>query len=144
MTLAFQIRVILSFGMTAGLISCSSGSCLKNKDQLEVASGTAVSTKANLDPHMESPMTKSDSVADRVKVYKYDGSLQCAMGKAIPLEEMQKELKDIKVYSAKNKHDGLMHIMVCGSPTGKANVYEIDRVHLQNALKKGFKEWTFD
>lgn len=123
LTLNLSIAIIL-------LISCSSGNCRKNQD-------------LTLAP-TDSQMTKSDSVADKVKVFKYDGSLQCAMGKTIPLEEMQKELKNIKVYSAHNKADGLMHIMVCGSPTGKANVYEIDRVHLQEALKRGFKEWTFD
>ncbi len=80
----------------------------------------------------------------RIKVFKYDGSLQCGMGKAIPAAEMQKELEGITVYSAENKPDGLMHIQVCGSPTGRANVYEIDKSSLELAKKKGFKEWTFE
>lgn len=79
---------------------------------------------------------------DRIKVYKYDGSLQCGMGKAIAFEVMQKELKNIKVYSASNKPDGLMHIQQCGTPTGTANVYEIDKKDLEAAKKLGFKLWT--
>src|SRR6185312_7818278 len=80
---------------------------------------------------------------DTVKVYKYDGSLQCGMGKPIAITDMQKELQGITVYSTENKSDGLMRTQVCGSPTGKANVYEIDRSQLTEAKKRGFKEWTF-
>jgi hypothetical protein len=32
-----------------------------------------------------------------------------------------------------------MHIALCGAPTGKINVYEIDRENLKEALAKGFK-----
>lgn len=85
---------------------------------------------------------ESSSKLDRVKVHKADGSLQCGQGKAIPVAEMQKQLKDIKVFSAVNKNDGMMRIQVCGSPTGNSNVYEIDRKDLDAALKAGFKEWT--
>jgi hypothetical protein len=84
----------------------------------------------------------SSSTAERVKVYKADGSLQCGQGKQIPVAEMQKQLKDIKVHSAVNKNDGMMRIQVCGSPTGNSNVYEIDRKDLEAALKAGFKEWA--
>lgn len=80
----------------------------------------------------------------KIKVYKYDGTLQCGMGKTISLEEMQKEFGAIKVYSSKNIVDGLMHIQMCGSPTGKSNVYEIDKADLEQALKLGFKEWSFE
>ncbi len=87
---------------------------------------------------------KPESKLDRVKVYKPDGSLQCGQGKAVPVPEMQKELKDFKVYSSYNKNDGMMRIQVCGSPTGNANIYEIDRSKLEAAVKLGFKEWTYD
>ena len=65
------------------------------------------------------------------------------MGQAIPLEEMAKELDNIKVYSKANKADGMMHIQVCGSSTGQANVYEIAKADLEAAIKKGFKAWQF-
>jgi hypothetical protein len=82
----------------------------------------------------------------RTKVFKYDGSLQCGKGKAVPVAEMQKELTaaHIQVYSSANKPDGLMHIQVCGSATGRANVYEIDKTSLEAAKKLGYKEWTFE
>lgn len=89
------------------------------------------------------PMAKT-SAADRVKVFKFDGSLQCGQGKAIPAATMQSELEGIHVYSASTKNDGMMRIQVCGSPTGMANVFEIDRKNLEAALKRGFKEWTAD
>ena len=76
-----------------------------------------------------------------VFVYKNDGSLQCGVSQAIPIDEMAKELGDIKVYSSANKHDGMMHIQVCGSSTGQVNVYEIAKSDLKKALSKGFKPW---
>lgn len=65
------------------------------------------------------------------------------MGEAKPFNVMMGDLKDIKVYSAQSLNDGLMHIQQCGTPTGKANVYEIDRNELDKAKKLGFKEWLF-
>jgi hypothetical protein len=72
--------------------------------------------------------------------------LQCGQGKAIPAQEMQKELelKKIKVHSSFTKNDGMMRIQVCGAATGSSNVYEIDRKNLEAAVYLGFKEWTFD
>ncbi len=78
----------------------------------------------------------------RIKVYKYDGTLQCGQGKAISTEAMATQLKGIQVFSSEKKHDGLMHIQVCGSNTGMANVYEISEADLGQAEKKGFKKWT--
>jgi heme A synthase len=37
-------------------------------------------------------MTGTVISADTVKVFRYDGSLQCGMGQAVPLDEMAKEL----------------------------------------------------
>ncbi len=85
----------------------------------------------------------SKSQVKKVRVYRYDGTLQCGMGKRIPIEEMQKELKDIPVLSSAHLNDGLMRIQLCGSPTGDANVYEIEEVHLEKAKALGFREWTF-
>ena len=84
------------------------------------------------------------TAVEKIKVFKYDGSLQCGMNKAISVSEMQKELKSIRIYSSENKADGLMHIQMCGSATGTANVYQIDRKDLSEAKKIGFKEWLWD
>lgn len=78
-----------------------------------------------------------------VKVYRYDGTLQCGMGKRVSVEEMQKDLKDVPVISSTHLNDGLMRIQLCGSPTGDANVYEIEETHLDKAKSLGFREWTF-
>src|SRR5690606_4760685 len=63
--------------------------------------------------------------AERVFVYKPDGSLQCGMGQSIKPETMASQLGEIKIYSMENKNDGMMRIQLCGSPTGQINVYEI-------------------
>ena len=81
---------------------------------------------------------------DHIFVYKYDGSLQCKRGKVIPLEVMAKDLAGIEIFSMKKKNDGMMHIQVCGSITGRANVFEIPANALGLAEKRGFKKWTFE
>jgi len=80
----------------------------------------------------------------KVKVYKYDGSVQCSQRKAVDLDVMARDLKGINIFSSKKQSDGLMHIQVCGSPTGMANVYEILEADLPRAEKAGFKKWTFE
>lgn len=77
----------------------------------------------------------------KVKVAKSDGTLQCSQGKLIPLADMQKELKDIVVFSSSNQNDGMMRIQVCGAATGNHNVYEIAESDLEKAKSYGFKLW---
>ena len=89
------------------------------------------------------PMSKT-AIADRVKVHKPDGGLQCGMGKAVSLSDMQKQLGAIKVYKSYNKNDGMMRIQMCGAPTGNSNIYEINSKDLAEAIKAGFKEWTIE
>lgn len=127
-------RWILMGSLALASVACSNANCRAQHD--EKRQQAAVRLKEGDDP-----MNKT-SVADRVRVYKPDGSLQCGQGKAVPVEEMQVELKGLAVHSAENRPDGLMHMQLCGSPTGRCNVYEIDRKDLDVALKKGFREWT--
>lgn len=123
--------------------ACSHGNCRsQKKDSSESTKAAAAAAGTATTPIPEANVTSSST--ERVKVYKADGSLQCGQGKAVPVAEMQKQLKNIKVYSSANKNDGMMRIQVCGSPTGNNNVYEIDRKDLEAALKAGFKEWTFE
>src|SRR6266849_770870 len=72
-------------------------------------------------------MTGTVISADTVKVFRYDGSLQCGMGQAVPLDEMAKELAavNIKVLSSEKRVVSGLIIALCGAPTGMANVYEI-------------------
>lgn len=128
--------LLLPFIFTLG--ACTHGNCRSQKKDVNPGAGPAATAAVGTEVKVDSAKT------DRVKVYKADGSLQCGQGKAIPVADMQKELKNIKVYSAANKNDGMMRIQVCGSPTGQNNVYEIDRKDLEAAVKLGFKEWTMD
>lgn len=124
-------KLLMTLPLLFILSACTHGNCRTQKG----AEKSAVTS--------EVPVTKS-AATDRVKVHKPDGSLQCGQGKAIPVAEMQKQLKGILVHSASNKNDGMMRIQLCGSPTGNSNVYEIDRKDLEAALKLGFKEWTVE
>lgn len=129
-------KIVLALSFIFITSACTHGNCRSQKKGIE-ASATTVSKT-------EVPVSASSLPTDRVKVCKTDGSLQCGQGNPISLEEMQKQLKGIKVYSSLNKNDGLMRIQVCGAPTGNHNIYEIDRKDLEAALKAGFKEWTFE
>lgn len=91
----------------------------------------------------EGTESQKEKKVKTVKVYRYDGTLQCGMGKRISIEEMQKDLKNVPVISSAHLNDGLMRIQLCGSPTGDANVYEIEETHLEKAKSLGFREWTF-
>jgi hypothetical protein len=126
-------NLILALAFAALSFSCQSGRC---KERVTPSNTESALMDANQKP--------VNQVLDRVKVYKYDGSLQCNMGKAISVDEMEKQLKDIKVFARENKSDGMMRIQLCGSPTGRANVYEIERKDIEAAKKAGFQEWTFE
>lgn len=127
----------LCLGAFALVVGCSTGNC---RQQTQKTGSVAINNQPD-------PMAQGDVAVkptDRVRVFKYDGSLQCGQGKPISIEEMKKELQDIPVYMAENKSDSLMRIQQCGTPTGKANVFEIDRKNLEQAKKSGFQLWTFE
>lgn len=129
-----QISVSLLFLFFA--TGCASGHCRKAQVPVsaedEAASGS-----------LGGSMSKGSS-SDRVFVFKYDGSLQCNMGKPVSLDEMKKDLRGIPVYSMEKKPDGQMHIQVCGSITGQTNRYEISSKDLKEAEKRGFNRWNFE
>lgn len=120
MKCALGLLLLISLSM----FGCASGNCSGKKSN---SSGALVEKSSGI---------------DKVKVYKADGTLQCNQGARISLEEMQKQLPGINVFSKENKHDGMMRIQLCGTPTGNSNVYEIDRKDLDAAIKAGFKLWT--
>lgn len=111
------------------LVSCSSHPC-KIEERTDIPAES-----------MQKGSAVKKDLTTRVFVYKSDGSLQCGQGSKIDLNVMQKDLGNIEVFSAENKHDGMMRIQVCGHPTGYANVYEIDQKDFEAALKAGFKKW---
>lgn len=75
-----------------------------------------------------------------VEVYKYDGTLQCGLGKESRLEAMGEELTatGIAVLASRKGKDGLDHIAVCGASTGAINVYTIAQTALPIAERIGF------
>jgi hypothetical protein len=117
------------------MFACTQGHCRRKSE----APGAATPVEAG-----DISGASATKASDRVFVYKYDGSLQCGMGKAIALDTMAKELNGIQILSSVKKADGLMHIQVCGSITGMANVYEIPAKYLKAAEAKGFKKWSFE
>jgi hypothetical protein len=76
-----------------------------------------------------------------VEVFKYDGTLQCGMGKEITLIEMEKELTSdgIEVFSKAKGNDGLFHIQSCGASTGDINVFKIKSLDIEKSKTLGFK-----
>lgn len=124
-------KFLVMLPLLGALAACTHGNCRTQED----AKKSAVQSEVIVE--------KSKST-NRVKVFKYDGSLQCGQGKKIAPADMQKDLKGIEVFSSSNQNDGMMRIQLCGSPTGNANVYEIDRKDFEAALKLGFKEWTLE
>src|SRR5437899_10276190 len=96
-------------------------------------------------------MTGTVFSADMVKVFRYDGSLQCGMGQAVPLDEMAKELTavNIRVLSSEKRVVSGFIIALCGAPTGIANVYEIakddlPRLPADRQGVKRFQPWVYD
>lgn len=117
-------------------VACQSGHCRRVDKTIP-----PIVTPEDLD---KKAMDSSKSEMKTVFVYKYDGSLQCGQGRKIPLKEMAGQLEGIKVFSMQNKSDGQMHIQVCGSTTGYANVFEIPADSLDQAKAKGFLLWEFE
>lgn len=149
--------ILRVFGMVlVGLcLGCASGHC---RQVAKAPSTTAESQKAAPDadnaslvssggatPNASAPAPNNPTAPalNSVVVYKEDGSLQCAMGKPVKLEEMEKELKGIPVMGREKKSDGMMRIQLCGSPTGMMNTYKIPSDRVSEALKRGFKKWNF-
>ncbi len=126
-------KLIFLCGLVLSLGSCTTGNCRSQQIKLEQA-GPEMLPKEN-------KLLPDPSQVERVRVYKANGSLQCAQGKSIEPATMEKDLKDIRVYKVSVESDGKLRTQVCGSPTGNANVYEIDKTNLDQAISYGFTEW---
>ena len=128
----------------AWLVGCTNGPCrqLKHPELAAQQEGKAKSTMPVGDTNGNSSPSASPTTGREgtVLVYKADGGLQCAMGKGLTPAEMEKQLEGIKVFSRDKRSDGLMHIQICGHPTGMINVFEISADSLKDAEAKGFKK----
>jgi len=76
-----------------------------------------------------------------VEVYRYDGTLQCGLGKEVPIDVTAGELAaaQIEVLSSRKGRDGLDHIAVCGASTGAINIFTISQKSLAAAERLGFE-----
>lgn len=134
------MKIILTLVIFGFLFSCSTRTCKPN-ETIQSTDTTAKVSQPVAGETTISPITNMANQIKKIKVYKPDGSIQCEQGTGVKPEEMQKQLGDIKVYSADNKHDGLIRIQVCGHPTGNCNVFEINEADFAKAEKLGFKKW---
>ena len=137
-----KISVLLLSCSLVWLACTTGGNCRQQAEANAKLSPTPAPLTASAAAGANIPALETSPV-ERVSVFKYDGSLQCGLGKAIPVEDMRKELNGLQVYSSWNKPDGLMHIQACGTHTGRANVYEVNRRDLATAIQAGFKEWLW-
>ena len=126
---------------TSFAVACANHPCREPRqpelDQTKSAPG-AVTPATITSP--SKPVKNGDaSHVTRVRIYKPDGSRQCEKRGAQTVEVMERELAGIVVHSREKRKDGLMHIQICGSPTGMINLYEIDASFLKQAEERGFK-----
>lgn len=127
-----QLSFIFILGLLAG---CSTVESQTEKSSL--VNPIRKVSKVNL------KIAASNEKSETVFVFKYDGSAQCESGSIVSLDKMAQQLEGIKVYSQIKKSDGLMRIQLCGSPTGKANVFEISKKDIKKAKLLGFQIWKF-
>ncbi len=129
--------------LIAGLLmtGCASHPCREPRqpelDQTKSAPGSL--TPATITSPATASKNGEASNVTRVRIYKPDGSRQCEKRGAQSVETMERELAGIVVHSREKRKDGLMHIQICGSPTGMINLYEIDASFLKQAEERGFK-----
>lgn len=80
----------------------------------------------------------AEEQANRIEVYKSDGSRQCA-DVAIDPEVMATELDGITIYDSRKDQLDRMYPSVCGGATGSVNVFTIDKADLEKAESLGFE-----
>ena len=79
------------------------------------------------------------------RVYKYANHKQCQDNSKLSIKAMEQELLEAKivVFQRYNGVDGLLHSFVCGSETGKINIYVIEKQALAKALSLGYRECAY-
>lgn len=80
----------------------------------------------------------AEEQANRIEIYKSDGSRQC-QGGGIDPDTMAKELDGIAIFDARKDTLDRMYPSVCGGATGSVNVFTIDKADLEEAKALGFE-----
>ena len=139
------VRLSILGAIFGALAGCTNGPCrpLKHPELAVQQEGKAKSAMPTGDASTPTPNSALPTTGREgtILVYKADGSLQCGMGKGLTPTEMEKQLEGIKVFSRDRRSDGLMHIQICGHPTGMINVFEVSATSLKDAESKGFKKF---
>ncbi len=145
---------LLALATTMGLISgCSSGQCsnipARPTAEENKASTQTINMSENEKPLIEvasaaavpAPVVPAPKKEDTILIYKDSGEKQCGMGKTVPLDEAKAilEKKKILVYESHTQDDGLIHMQLCGSASGKIHVFSILKKNLKKAQTLGFK-----
>ena len=108
------------------LAGCASGQCKRD--------GTPVMADE------EAKTISEQELANEIIVIgKSDQSLQCGYNIGMSLNQMAQELEGIQILRTEKRHDGLMRVQSCGSPTGMMNVFFIYRKDVKKAVRLGYK-----
>jgi len=118
-----RLWVLLLLAVAAG---CTSGQC--RRDGTPLPSDQETKT-----------ISEQELANEIILISKSDNSLQCGYNIGIAIDNMSKELAGIQILKFEKRHDGLMRIQSCGSPTGMMNVYHIYRKDVKKAVKLGYK-----
>lgn len=130
---------VIGFLVVQGcILGCTMAPCREVKSNAN-ASLVGPQTTESAPSQPVKPVSKSKTVL----VFKYDGSRQCGEGNVIPIEQMAKDLSNIKILNQSTRNDGMMRTQVCGAGTGQAHVFEINAPDLEKAISNGFKQWNF-
>jgi hypothetical protein len=89
-------------------------------------------------PAPDMPATTQDG--GRIEVLKPEGSRQCEPDSGTPIDAARSELEaaGVTVYAARTAGDGMNHMQVCGSPTGRLHFFSIDAADAAAAAELGF------
>lgn len=125
-------KLILALAFLS-LAACTHGQCNNVPQRDKAAAESAI---------INSSGKAEDTVT--VQVYKETGEKQCGQQAGSHIDKVKEILikNKITVLDAKTQDDGMMHIQVCGAPTGQIHVFSIPKASAKRALGLGFKAFN--
>ncbi len=108
------------------LVGCASGQC--KRDGTPVVADEAAKT-----------ISEQELANEIIVIGKSDQSLQCGYNIGMSIIQMAQELEGVQILRTEKRHDGLMRVQSCGSPTGMMNVYFIYRKDVKKSVRLGYK-----
>lgn len=108
------------------LMGCASGQC--KRDGTPVVADEGAKT-----------ISEQELANEIIVIGKSDQSLQCGYNIGMSIIQMAQELEGIQILRTEKRHDGLMRLQSCGSPTGMMNVYFIYRKDVKKSVRLGYK-----